>query len=113
QLGGEVVFDAVFFHAAERRVGNDDVNSVGIPVILVGAGESVVVSNVGGSVDAVQNHVGHGQHMRQSLLLHATNRLYQSVLVFPGLDVLVALMVNGAGKETACTAGWVQDDLLQ
>ncbi len=36
QVGGELVLDAIFFHAAEGRVGDDDVHPVGLAVILVG-----------------------------------------------------------------------------
>ena len=37
EVGGEVVFDAVFFGAAEGRVGDDDVDAVFVAVVLVGA----------------------------------------------------------------------------
>lgn len=69
--GGEVVFDAVLLGAAEGRVGDDDLDPVLLAVVLVGAAEGVVVADVGRGVDAVQDHVGRAEHVRQRLFLHA------------------------------------------
>ena len=113
QVGGEVVLDAVFFHAAKRRVGDDDVDAVRVAVVFVGAGQSVVVADVGGRVDAVQDHVGDGQHVRQGLFLDATNGLDQRLFVFLGFDVVRALVVDGAGEKAAGAAGGIEHDFVQ
>ena len=112
-MGGEVVFDAIFFHAAEGRVGDDDVDAVGVAVVLVGAAQGVVVPDVGGSVDAVQDHVGDAQHVRQRLLLHAPDGVDQRLFVFAGFDVLLALVVDGAGQKAAGAAGGVEHGFVQ
>ena len=42
-------------------------------VVRVGAAQGVVVVDVGGRVDAVQDHVGDAQHVRQRLFLDAVD----------------------------------------
>ncbi len=71
EIGREVRLDAVLLHAAEGRVGDDDVHALLRSLVAQGAGEGVVVADVGGHVDAVQHHVGHAEQVRQVLLLDA------------------------------------------
>ena len=51
--GQEVLLDTVFFHAAEGWVGEDDVHPVSRTVILVRAGEGIVVTDVGAVKDLI------------------------------------------------------------
>ena len=53
--------------------------------------------NAGRDVDAVQQHVGDTQQMRQRFLFDASDGLLQRVFVVDGFDVLVANVVDGAG----------------
>lgn len=64
ELGGVVGLDAVLLHAAEGRVGDDDVHSLLWAPVAQGPGEGVVVADVGGDVDAVQEEIGHAQDVR-------------------------------------------------
>ena len=73
-LAREVVLDTVLLHAAKGRVGDDKVHSISGAIILERAAQGVVMTDVGGHVDAVQHHVGHGQHVRQGFLLNAVDR---------------------------------------
>ena len=73
ELGREVVLDAVLFHAAERRVGEDHVHPVLGSVVPQRAGQGVVVADAGRHVDAVDDHVGDAQQVRQRLLLDAAD----------------------------------------
>src|SRR5690606_30187341 len=56
--GGEVGLDAVFFHAAKGRVGHDAVHPVFGAPADEGSGQGVVVLDLVGHLDAVQDHVG-------------------------------------------------------
>ncbi len=107
--GGEVVLDAVFFHAAEGRVGDDDVDAVARAVVAQRAGEGVVVADVGRHVQPVQDHVGGAQQVRQRLLLDAVDALLEQLLVLDRLHLLLAHVFDGAGEEAAGAAGGVED----
>src|SRR6185312_11016788 len=65
ELTGEVGFDAVLLHAAERRVGDDDVDVFLRLPVGKRARQGIVVADIGGDVDAVQHQVGHAQYVRQ------------------------------------------------
>ena len=70
EMLGEVALDAVFFLAAKGRVGQHDVHPVFPLPADVGPRQGVVVTHEAGVLDAVQQHVGDAQHVRQLLLLH-------------------------------------------
>src|SRR5690606_11555134 len=97
ELGREVVFDAIFFGATERWVGNNDINPFVFTPVAVSAFQGVVVANLVGGVDAVQNHIGGGQQVRQGFFLPAVNAALQYVFVVGGLDVVAAFVFDGAG----------------
>ena len=107
QAGGEVVFDAVFLGAAEG-VGDDDVEAVCVAVVFVGAAEGVVVADLGGGVDTVQDHVV-VQSMQEGFLFDAVDAADEGFFVFGGFNVVAALVVDGAGEEAAGAAGGVED----
>ena len=54
EAGGEVLFDAVLFHAAEGGIGDDDLHPVAGAVAGQRLGQGVVVADLGGDFDAVQ-----------------------------------------------------------
>ena len=89
QIGGfprlifsrEVLLDAVLFHAAKRRIGDDAVDPFLAVIILQRPAEGVVVANVGGHINPVQHHVGHRQHVGQRLLFNSVDRLLQYLIV--------------------------------
>ena len=76
---GEVHFDAVLFHAAERRIGDDHVDAILRAVVAQRSAERVVVADLRGYLDAVQQHVGRAENVRQVLLFDAVDRRLQSV----------------------------------
>ena len=78
------------------------------PPVAQRAGERVVVADVGGHVDAVQQQVGHAQHVRQVLLLDAGEAVLDGLLVGLGLRLL-AQVLDGADEEAAGAAGRVED----
>ena len=69
EVVGKVVLDAVFLAPAERRIGEHDVDAVALRVADVGPRQRVVVAHEARVLDAVQQHVGDAQHVRQLLLL--------------------------------------------
>ena len=71
--GREVVFDAIFFHATKGRVGDDDVDAVFVGIVPQRPAQRVVMLNIGGGVNAMQNHVGDAEHMRQGFFVNAIN----------------------------------------
>ena len=112
ELGGEVGLDAVLLHAAEGRVGDDDVHALLRAPVAQRAGEGVVVADVGGHVDAVQQQIGHAQDVRQVLLLDAGEAVLDGALVGLGLRLL-AQVLDGADEEAAGAAGGVEDGLAE
>ena len=82
-------------------------------VVAQRAGQRVVVADVGGHIDAVQDHVGGAQHVRQRLLLDAVDALLQELLVVRRFHLLLADVFDGAGEEAAGAAGGVEDRLAQ
>ncbi|MCY1356411.1 hypothetical protein D9M69_428620 [compost metagenome] len=62
--GGEVGLDAVFFHPTERRVGDDAVDPLTRPPADQRATQGIVVADLAGHLDAVEDHVGGGQQVR-------------------------------------------------
>ena len=79
---GEVTLDAIFLAAAEGRIGEDDVDAVGIAVADVGAGERVVVPDEAGVLNAVQQHVGDAEHVGELLLFDGAQGRLHGLLVF-------------------------------
>ncbi len=110
EVGREVVFDAVFFGAAERGIGDDDVDAVLVAVVFVGG---VVVTDLGGGVDAVQDHIGGAEHVWKRLLFDAVHARGERALVGVVVHVVLALVLDGAGEEAAGPAGGVENRLIE
>ena len=110
-MGREVGLDAVLLFAAEGRVGEDDVHPVALAVADVGPGQGVVVAHEAGVLDAVQQHVGDAEHVRELLLLHGAQAGLQGLLVLRAFHVAFAHVADGAGEEAAGAAGGVEQDL--
>ena len=106
----EVALDAVLLPPAEGRVGEDDVDAVGLGVADVGPGQGVVVADEAGILDAVQQHVGDAEHVRKLLFLHRAQGLLHLLLVLGLLHVALAHVADGAGEEAAGAAGRVEED---
>jgi len=77
-----------------------------------GAGEGVVVTDVGGDVDAVQEEIGHAQDVGEVLLLDAGEAVLDGALVGLGPGLL-AQVLDGADEETAGAAGGIEDGLAE
>ncbi len=69
--------------------------------------------DVVGHFDAVQDHVGGGQHVGQRFLFDAVDGLLQGLFIGSGFYIAVALVFDGAGEEATSTAGGVDDALFQ
>ena len=82
------------------------------PPVSQGAGERVVVADVGGDVDAVQEEIGHAQDVREVLLLDPGEAVLDGALVGLGLRLL-AQVLDGADEEAAGAAGGVEDGLAE
>jgi hypothetical protein len=116
QIGGftssellrEVGLDAVLLHASERWIGDDAVDSILRPVTGQRSGQSIVVPDVGGHVDAVQQHVGDAQQMRQRFFLNAQDRTLKQFFFVRRFDLL-SQMIDGTGEKAAGAAGRIQD----
>ena len=81
EVAGVVGADAVIFIAAKRRIGDQAIDFlVGAPVVP-GAAQRVAVVDLAGHVDAVQQHVGGAEQMRQLFLLDAVDQLFNGAFV--------------------------------
>ena len=78
---GEVALDAVFLAPAEGRIGENDVHAIDWRVADVGPRQRVVVAHEAGILNAVQQHVGDAEHVRQLLLLDRAQRFLHALLV--------------------------------
>ena len=107
--GGEIGFDAGFFHAAEGRVGQDVVNTVAVAIGSVGlAGEGVVVVDQR-HFHIVKDEIGHAEQMGQRLFFDAANGVVEAFEVVGIFDVASADVLQGADEKTACTAGGIKN----
>ena len=97
---------------AEGRVGEDDVDAVGRAVVAQRARQGVVVADLAGDLDAVQQHVGDAQQVRELLLLDARHRALPGVAILDRAD-LVAQVLQRAGEEAAGAAGGVEHALAE
>ena len=96
---------------AEGRIGEDDVHPVGLAVADVGPGQGVVVADEAGIVDAVQQHVGDAEHVRELLFLAGAQGLLHLLFVGWLLHVALAHVADGAGEKAAGAAGRVEQNL--
>ncbi len=104
--------DAGLLDAAKGRVREDDVHPVGGAVVAQRAGQGVVVQDLAGNFDAVQQQVGHAQHVRQLLFLDPANAGLQQGLVLGVVDLL-AQVLDGADQKAARARGGVHHGFAQ
>ena len=110
EVGRKVGFDAVFFLSAKRRIGEDDVHPVGLAVADIRPRQGVVVAHEAGVFNAVQQHVGDAEHVRELLLLHGAQAGLHGLFVFDLFHIAVAHVADGAGEKAAGAAGRVEQD---
>ncbi|SDW21205.1 hypothetical protein SAMN05421882_100538 [Nitrosomonas communis] len=108
----KVVLDAIFFHAAEWGIGDNDIDPIPATVILERPTESIIMPNARGYIDAVQHHVGHRQHVWQRFLFHPIDSRLQGSQIVSVVNLLLE-MLNGTGKKTAGTTGRIENELAQ
>ncbi len=70
------------------------------------------MADVAGHIDSVQHEVGHGQHVRQWLFLHAVDGVLQRGAIRRCFDLSFEV-INGAGEKSTGAAGWVKHALTQ
>ncbi len=99
--------------AAEGRIGEDDVHAVAVAVADIGPGQGVVVADEAGVLDAVQQHVGDAEHVRQLLLFHGPQAGLQALLVLSLFHVVLAHVADRAGEKAAGAAGGVEEDFAR
>ena len=66
-----------------------------------------------GIFDAVQQHVGDAQHVRQLLFLHGVQAGLHGLLVFHLFDIAVAHVTDGTGEKAAGAAGGIEQGLAR
>ena len=76
----------------------------------VGPGQRVVVADEAGVLNAVQQHVGDAEHVRELLLLDGAQGLLHALLVLDLFHVALAHVADGAGEKAAGAAGGVEQD---
>ena len=69
--------------------------------------------DLAGHFDAMQDHIGGGQQVRQRLFLHAEDAGLQYALVLGSFHIAAALVLDRAGKEATGAAGRVHDLFIQ
>ena len=69
------------------------------------------MADEGGVVDAVQQHVGHAEHVRELLFLAGAQGLLHLLFIGWFLHVALAHVADGAGEKAAGAAGWVEENL--
>jgi hypothetical protein len=72
--------------------------------------QRVVVAHEARVLDAVQQHVGDAQHVRELLLLDRAQGALHPRLVLGPLHVTLAHVINGAGEKAAGPAGGIEQD---
>jgi len=112
EIGGKVGLDAVFLHAAEGWVGGDEVHALLRAPIAERAGEGVVVADVGGNIDAVEEEIGEAEDVREVLLLNAGEAFLDGGLVYVEL-CLFPQVADEAGDEAAGAGGGIKELLAE
>lgn len=105
EVVGEVAHDVFLLAAAVRRIHEDLVELVALCVVEHIVKQAVAVVDVG-VVDAVQQEVRDGEHVRELLLLDAVDGVVPECLVVRRLDLLLEL-AQPADEEAAGAAGKV------
>jgi hypothetical protein len=105
--GGEVGFDAVFFHATKRRVGHDHSPPGLWAPTDEGAGQGVVMADLVGHLDAVQDHVGGASKCGSGFFSTPWMLACRARFIVGRFHILLALVLDGAGQEAARAAGRV------
>ena len=108
----EILLDPVFFNAAKRRVGRDDMDTIAIAIVPIGLGQRIVMTNTGWCVDPMQDHIGDAEIVREGLFLNASNSLGQCGPI--GLSVhKLALVIDRACQEATSAAGRIENDFIK
>jgi len=92
----KIVLDTVLFHTPEGWIGDDHVHVVLLAVVGEGTIQRVVVFDLIGHLDTVEDHVGDRQHVRELLLLHPKDA---------ALDLLPLSGRFGLGLQVLDSAG--------
>ena len=98
---GEIGLDAVLFHPAKGRIGDNHVHAIIGPIIAQRTRQGIVMAHPGGPLDIMQEHVGDAQDVGQRFLFHALQAGLQLFLIGGALDILRADMVDGVGQKAA------------
>ena len=110
EVFGEVTFDAVFLTPTERRIRKNDVHAIRLRVADVRPRKCVVVVDESGILNAVQEHIGDAEHVRELFLLDCSQPLLHVLLILYFFHVPVAHVTNSASEESARTARRIQKD---
>jgi hypothetical protein len=92
--GRKIRFYAVLFHAAEGRVGDDHFHALFRPPADQRARQRVVVADIAGHINAVQDHVGGAEQVRQRLLLDAEYAALQDRFIVDRFHILLPRYVQ-------------------
>ncbi len=111
-VGGEVGFGAGFLGAAEGRIGQDDINLITRAIVDQRARQGVVVADLAGHFNAVQQHVGGAQQVRHLLLFDAVDGGLQQDVILDAL-ALGFQVFQRAGEKAASAAGRVENLFAQ
>jgi len=79
----------------------------------VGPRQRVVAADEAGVFNAMQQHVGDAEHVRQLLLFDPMERLLHGLFIGHPLDVALAHVTDGAGEESAGATGGVKQALAR
>ena len=111
-LGRKIALNAVLLHAAEGGIGDNHIHPFLAFPVKQRPAKGVVVADVGGHVNAVQQQVGHAQDIRQVLLLDPGKAVLDGTFVSLGFRLFTQVL-DGADQEAAGTAGRVEDALAK
>ena len=77
----EINLDSILFLAAKRWIRQDHIHAVLRAITHVGSGERIRVTHKARVLDAVKEHVGHTEHVRQWLLLDSAKSFLHPLFV--------------------------------
>ena len=105
---GKVALNAVLFAAAEGRIGEHNIHPVALGIADIGPGKGVIMAHKRGIVNAVEQHIGNTEHVRELFLLCCAQGLLHLLLIFGLLHIALAHVPDGAGEKAAGAAGRVK-----
>lgn len=113
ELGGEIMDDAGFYLASERRIGNDRVDRIVRSVVFERPRQGIVVPEVRRAFDPVEDEIGGREKVGELFEFDSSDGALEDKLVVRGFHVVRADVLDGAREESSGAARGIENGFAQ